>query len=286
MKNSRAFGFIIIAVVYALAIAAGVITFNMLGAYGIYRRIFIADVIATLVVYFAGAIFGNASVYDAYWSVQPIVIVTGLFIHYGNFGVAQILLALAVLFWGVRLTANWVCTFENLNKQDWRYDMFKTRFPRLYPLISLFGIHMFPTVVVYFAVLPAVIIAQTSTVNIFTFLGFVISFLAAFLQLFADMQMHSFRKNEAQKGTLIRGGLWQYSRHPNYLGEILMWWGVYVIMLSVAPTQWAFGLGALANTIMFLVVSIPMAEKRNSERIGYAQYKKETRALLPIKRKD
>ncbi|MCL2462774.1 MAG: DUF1295 domain-containing protein, partial [Defluviitaleaceae bacterium] len=77
---------------------------------------------------------------------------------------------------------------------------------------------------------------------------------------------------------------WKYARHPNYLGEIMMWWGVYIIMLSAAPGAWPLGAGALANTLMFLFASIPMADRRNrAERPGFEEYYKETNSLLPFK---
>ena len=103
------------------------------------------------------------------------------------------------------------------------------------------------------------------------------------LQTISDYQMHKFRKQKT--GKLIRVGLWKYSRHPNYLAEILMWWSIGGLCVFTLMDNYYLLAGALVNTIMFLCVSIPMAEKRNSKRIGYAQYKKETRMLLPIYKK-
>ena len=94
--------------------------------------------------------------------------------------------------------------------------------------------------------------------------------------------MHKFRKHRS--GSFIRNGLWKYSRHPNYLGEITMWWGVGLSVTAAAPSAWYLLLGALANTVLFLAVSIPMADKRQSRKEGFSEYKKQTRMLLPIKR--
>ncbi len=283
MKKNRVFSFIVIAIVYIIAIIIGIVVFNVMNS-NIYIRLLIGEIAATVVVYIVGLIFNNASVYDPYWSVQPIVIAVGLASHFDNFSIVSLLFLSAICFWGVRLTINWAVTFENLNIQDWRYDKFKNSFPRLFPLISLLGIHMFPTLVVYLAVLPAVALLEKDSFNIYILIGFCICLMATFIQLFSDKQMQEFRRNKSDKKELISIGLWKYSRHPNYLGEILMWWGVYVMMLSVAPNKWMLGIGALVNTIMFFVISIPMAEKRNSERPGYAEYKKRTRCLLPLKR--
>ena len=94
--------------------------------------------------------------------------------------------------------------------------------------------------------------------------------------------MHKFRKENI--GGFIRVGLWKYSRHPNYLGEILVWWGVAICSVILIPSKWYLITGAIANTLLFLFISIPMAEKRQSRKPGYYEYKKQTRILLPIKK--
>lgn len=284
MKQSKSWGLAIIAITYILASVLGIFVFLKLPELPVAVRVLLADIAATVLVYFVGALAGNATVYDPYWSVQPVVITAGLALFYGRMDTGIFLLLTVICFWGVRLTVNWVTTFQNLNKQDWRYDHFKHKFPRLYPLVSFLGIHMFPTVVVFLALLPAMEFARSPDFNLLTAAGFVLSLGAALMQWLADLQMHAFRKTRTNQDSLIRDGLWKYSRHPNYLSEILMWWGVFLMMLSAAPEKWFLGLGALVNTVMFLTVSIPLADRRNSQKPGFKAYKAETRSLLPIRR--
>ena len=108
--------------------------------------------------------------------------------------------------------------------------------------------------------------------------------LSVLLQGVSDYQMHKFKK--LKTGGLIRIGLWKYSRHPNYLAEIIMWWAIALLsVISMKDNYWLF-IGALINTLMFVFISIPMAEKRQAKRKeGFTQYKKETRMLLPIYKK-
>jgi len=128
---------------------------------------------------------------------------------------------------------------------------------------------------------------QESRLNTLTLLGFIVCIFATSLQLIADMQMHRFRHKNPGSSIIIRDGLWKHSRHPNYLGEILMWWGIYIIMLSTSPNMWVLGAGPLVNTLMFLYISIPMADNRNRmERAGFDEYVLETNNLLPFKIKD
>jgi steroid 5-alpha reductase family enzyme len=285
MKKSRAVGFAIIAVIYVVACAIGVALFLMLQDLHVFWRILIADVGATVFVFFAGVVLKNASVYDPYWSVAPPVIITGVTVYFGRIDPGVFLLLLAVWFWGVRLTCNWAYTFVNLGKQDWRYDHFKEKFPRIFQLVSFCGINMFPTIVVYVCLLPGIAFIQESALNAVTVAGFLVCIASAVLQLFADLQMHRFRRENKDGSRIIRTGLWKHSRHPNYLGEITMWWGVYIIVLSAAPELWWLGFGPLVNTIMFLVVSIPLADKRNRKiRADFDDYVKSTRSLLPFRK--
>jgi steroid 5-alpha reductase family enzyme len=284
MKQNRKAGFAIITAIYVIAILIGIALFQSLPGIHIFWRILAGDMAATVAVYLAGVLLKNTSVYDPYWSVAPIVILTGVMLDTGRMEIGVILLLLAVWYWGVRLTCNWAHTFKNLATQDWRYDNFKKKYPRSFQIISLLGINLFPTTVVYLCLLPGVVFVQKSACNGITLIGIFISICAATLQLVADIQMHRFRRKNAGKKLIIRDGLWKYARHPNYLGEIMMWWGVYIVMLSSSPEMWSFGLGPLVNTLMFVFVSIPMADKHNREkRPGFDEYVHETNNLLHFK---
>ena len=184
----------------------------------------------------------------------------------------------AVMLWAIRLTANWAYTFTNLEHQDWRYTMLKEKTGRLYPLVNFLGIHLFPTLVVYLCIIPAVITIQNGVeFNLLCIPFIAMSFIAPIFQGIADVQMHIFRKSGA--GGFIRTGLWKKSRHPNYVCEILMWWGIDLACFFVMSYNWIFLIGALVNTLMFLFISIPMADKHQSRKPGFEEYKKSTRML-------
>lgn len=281
IKNSRCASFAVIFVIYCAASAVGILVFRAL-SFSFALNLLIADVVSTVFTFVFSLIFKNASVYDPYWSVQPIVILVYASVIHGLTPLTSLLLA-AVCFWGVRLTANWAYTFRGLTHQDWRYTMLCEKTGRLYPFVNFAGIHMFPTLVVYLCTLPAVFAFEYGAkCGVFGVIFVCVSFGAAVLQGVSDVQMHAFRKKA--RGGFIRTGLWKYSRHPNYLGEILMWWGIGLAVVSVMPQRWYLLGGALLNTVMFLVISIPMADKRQSAKNGFAEYKKATRMLLPLKK--
>lgn len=142
---------------------------------------------------------------------------------------------------------------------------------------------MVPTFVVYGCIVPAVYAIKNGlTVNGGSVFFLCVSFGAVLMQGIADIQKHKFRKN--RNSAFIQTGLWKYSRHPNYLGEILMWWGVALSVICAEPSARYLVAGAFANTVLFFAVSIPMADGRQSRKAGFVEYKRETRVLLPVKR--
>lgn len=278
--------FLIVIGVYILAAAAGILSFVFLRQHinNIILLTFIADVIATLVVWLFGLAFKNSSMYDPYWSVQPIVIlVAWLILRNQALNIVDVLMLACIGFWGIRLTYNWAKGFMGLAQtQDWRYVMLKEKNPKLFFIINLFGINIMPTVLVYLGVVPFYfVIFGEPSFNIFTSLGMIIMVAATCIQLIADKQMRDFRNDPANAGQVMDKGLWAYSRHPNYLGEILLWWGAYVFSFSntAAPIYWIAG--AVLITLLFIFISIPMIEKKlERTRPQYAEYKKRVSMLL------
>ena len=274
--------FIAVTLVYIIAAMIGIVAYQAIDEmFDWWISLLIADVAATVVTFIFSLIFKNASVYDPYWSVQPPVILAAFAVGRST-NMLGTLLLVAVFFWGIRLTANWAYTFGNLTHRDWRYTMLKEKTKGFYPIINFIGIHMVPTLVVYGCILPAVYAIREGTeINIVSVIFICLAIASATLQGIADIQMHKFRKNRT--GSFIRCGLWKHSRHPNYLGEICMWWNIALSVVCADTSAWYLVAGATANTILFFAVSIPMADKRQSHKEGFAEYKSETRMLLPIK---
>lgn len=282
IKQNRVLSFVIVTLVYILSAIVGITVYRAL-SFKWWLSLLIADAVATVSTFIFSVIFGNASVYDPYWSVQPAVILIAFALDEGINPYGMLILAV-VLVWAVRLTVNWAYTFGGLTHQDWRYTMLKEKTKAFYPIINFVGIHMVPTLVVYGCVLPATYaIVNGLSFNLGSILFLLLSLCAVTMQGIADVQMHKYRKNK--KEPFICVGLWKYSRHPNYLGEILMWWGVALSVWCADTSAFYLLSGALANTVLFFSVSIPLADKRQSRKDGFEEYKRRTRMLLPIKKK-
>lgn len=276
----RVKGYTAILFIYGAAFLVGYFTYLVLPEWSMIAKVLIADIAATLTIYLFSVLFNNASIYDPYWSVAPMVILP-LFIERFDL---QSLLIIGVLFlWGLRLTLNWAITFRDLNHEDWRYRHFKRKFPRLWPLVNLFGIHLMPTIVVYVALFPAILYVRLDeTINLLTLIGVFMAVGATLIQWASDRTLHAFKKKASNKA-VCNEGLWKYSRHPNYFGEILMWSGLFVMLLSIAPEFYLSIFGPLLMVTLFTTVSIPLMEKRQLEnKPHYRQYVETTHALIPF----
>ena len=263
--------------VYIIAFVGGY--FSTFWINNLYLMILMWDVVATVITFIFSLIFRNSSVYDPYWSVAPMVFSFYLFFRIGNFTLANTLFLACINIWGARLTINWITTFHDFTYQDWRYVMYKeNNGPLLYFIINFFGIHMFPTLLVYAGMMPMIPLFMAEN-NLLIIIGCLIILIGVSLEFFADQQMHQFLRTTKEKVT-CRNGLWRYSRHPNYLGEITIWVGVYVSMIAVNQDRWYF-LGFILMILLFEFISIPMMEKRQIQRRSdYIDYIKTTSRLL------
>lgn len=268
---------------YVVALGAGAaVLWAPTGLEG-YWALLAADLVATLVIFGFSIGFRNASFYDAYWSVIPPFLALWWLLAADSVGVRQVLVLALVCAWATRLTANWARGWTGLDHEDWRYGMLREQSGAAYPLVNLFGIHVFPTIQVFLACLPLgpALVWGTRPLGVLDVLAALVGFGAVTLNHFADEQLRAFR-HAAKPGQVLDTGLWAWSRHPNYLGEMGFWWGLYLFALAADPTAWWSGIGALAISAMFIGISIPMIEKRMVEkRPAYAAVLERIPMIIP-----
>lgn len=277
----------LITAIYVLAGVAGVLLFRLLlssSHCSPLTALFLADVLATVVVWAFGLLYENVSVYDPYWSVFPPVAFLLWAFYTGTWSMPVILLLIASWYWGWRLTRNWAITFKGIAHEDWRYSKYRSQHPLVFHLINLFGLNMMPTLVVFAAMLPGLMLFSEQPLAVshwplaICIIGFLVCVSAATIQLIADKQIHDFRA--ANPGKYCNVGLWKHGRHPNYFGEISFWWGVWIMYAAFNGID-CFICGPIAMSALFLGISIPLMEKRQLQnKPGYAEYRKQTRILI------
>jgi steroid 5-alpha reductase family enzyme len=283
MLKHKLLSLLIITLVYVLSFGAGGISLYILkDVLPPLLNMFIADSIATIVVYIFNLIFRNASVYDPYWSVQPPLILAGFYFVYRiPFYTSHLLIVIPLILWAIRLTVNWAIGFDNLSWQDWRYRDIKQQYPRYEKLIVFFGIMYMPTCLVFLGVIPLwYILTSPAGSFLLSGLGGIIIVAGTLLELFADREMKRYKADPA-RSPCISSGIWKYSRHPNYMGEILVWIGIFIAGLqNFHPLSLP---GVLLIITLFITISIPMMEKHLLARTpAYRDYQRNVSMLLPL----
>jgi steroid 5-alpha reductase family enzyme len=271
--------------IYFIAIALGIITYLWFEIDNAILRMLVADLVATMIVWFHGIIRHNSSVYDPYWSVIPPLIVLGWVIEYqADFNLPLAFLFFAILLWSIRLTANWAKGWTDFSDQDWRYVMIRKQAPRLWFISNFFGINLMPTLIVFIQLAGSHrFIQNAQELNVWVVLGFLISLFAIAIEFISDHQMAEFRIKNKGKHQCIDEGLWHYSRHPNYFGEVSMWWGVWLMYFGVQQVIDYTVIAPILMTCLFLFISIPMMEKKIlASRPAYRKYQKSVSILVPF----
>lgn len=275
--------------VYILVMAFGILVFLLIPQLSLIIRLLVADISMTLLTWVISLIFKNASVYDPYWSVIPPAIILGVIIFLNKPFILSILLMFSgLLVWSIRLTYNWATRWTDFSEIDWRYQKMKEKSPKLYFLTNLLGIQMFPTLIVFIQLIAATyFISASPSMNIFIWIGFFMMVGAATIQFFADQQMKEFKEHNKGQKKCIEEGLWKYSRHPNYFGEITVWWGLYVMYFGSTMKFDIYLFAPILMTALFLFISIPWMEKKILEtRPEYKGYQKRVSMLIPFFHKE
>lgn len=258
--------FLIVVVTYLLAGAAAFVTGIVFSAQHPLVIVGLADLVATMVVFIVSMITKNSSMYDPYWSVAPVPIALFWLAQPGSNGFANprhVLIFGLICVWALRLTINWIMQWRGLNHEDWRYRDIREQTGVWYWPVSFLGIHLMPTILVFLGCLalwPA--LSDTgSTLSWLDIVSALVTLGAVAIEGLADLQMRRFRRTPEAASQATPPGLWSLSRHPNYFGEVLFWWGLYLFVPLAYPAFWWALIGPLAMLALFLGISIPLMER-------------------------
>jgi len=279
--------YIWVLIAYVCALISAIISFQLFKDQPVLIQLLISDVVATVVIFIFSVVFKNSSFYDPYWSLAPIALALAfLLISTEAVFNRQILVCLFTFLWGVRLTWNWLYGWQGLNHQDWRYVRLKETTGIFYWLVSFLGIHLFPTLIVFLgclAMYPALSMGN-QPINWIDALAGLVSGAAIWIETQADIELHRFRAHRDNKAEFLTSGVWRWCRHPNYLGEVGFWIGLFLFGYAAQGNTGSYiASGPVAMILLFVFISIPMIDKKLlEEKPGYQSYKERTYALLPF----
>ena len=238
-------------------------------------------IFATLIIFMFSNIHKNSSIYDPFWHVAPIPIVFYT-ADQSTLPVMELYLVLsAFLFWSLRLTYNWYLNWTNLDHEDFRYIDLKNNNRFLAFINDLFGIHLIPTLIVNASLYPIYIALTSDSLSNLVYVGFILIIAAVTVQYISDDQMRKFRKDNNNFGKTMKYGLWKYSRHPNYFGEVCFWFGIYLFALASGATSILLLACPMLMLALFVYISCPMMDNRSlKKRSDYREYMKKTPQLF------
>jgi len=285
---------------YGTAIFTGLLSYRIFAHYQVFEDSILTGMavssVATLVIWIFSIIHNNSSIYDPYWVVAPPFLAI-LLKALGEDGLTgawnsrQVIIILCLCLWAGRyhIFYKWTGWRTGLIHEDWRYEMMR-KSPIPYWLNSLIGMHLSPTFLVYLAFAPAALVISKNTlsqasVSVWDILGLAGALLAVTIQLFADEQLRKFRlSDEYKNGKSCRTGLWKYSRHPNYFGEVLFW--ISMICFSTAAgiireSPFLVLFGPILMAIFFRFSAYLMDLRSLKFRHDYQQLMNEVSPMFP-----
>ncbi len=220
---------------------------------------------------------------DVAWGLGFVLLTWTYFFLNENFTTRGILVTILVSIWGLRLA--WHIHSRNKGKkEDYRYLAWRQQWGKWFYLRSYFQVYLLQGFFLLLIISPILFINKYSntSLGLLDAFGIVVWLIGFYFEAVGDAQLARFIKNPTNKGKLMQQGLWAYTRHPNYFGEVTQWWGLWLIALSVNFGAMSI-IGPITITFLILKVSgIPLLEKKMSENPDFAQYKKRVSVFLPL----
>ena len=183
--------------------------------------------------------------------------------------------------WAVRLAAH---IFARHDGEDHRYAAMRHKFGARWWWWSLVQVFLLQAILMWFIAAPlvAVMLSSRAPMGVLDYLGVGIAAAGFLFEALADVQLARFRLDPRNKGKVMDRGLWRWSRHPNYFGESVMWWGFFLLGFSAAGAWWLI-LSPVVVTLLLLQVSgvTLMEDKIEDRRPAYADYKRRVSAFVP-----
>lgn len=187
-----------------------------------------------------------------------------------------------VSMWGIRLA--WHIYTRNKKKpEDSRYQAWRSQWKQVY-VRSYLQVFFLQGALLYVIALPILVLHASGEggIGFLSILGGIIWIVGFVFETVSDAQLAAFVADKSNKGKLLQSGLWRYSRHPNYFGEVAQWWGLWCIVLSSTGALWTI-IGPLTITWLILFVSgVPLLEKKYQHRADFNAYKARTSIFFPL----
>lgn len=223
---------------------------------------------------------------DTAWGLGFIIVILTSILFFQRYETRQLITLLLVTLWGLRL-ATYIFIRNKGKKEDYRYQEMKDNWGKDFLKNTYLKIFMLQVFLMLLVSSALTVIGSTkgSSINLLDILGIFIWVIGLFFETVGDWQLNQFVKDKSNKGKIMKSGLWKYTRHPNYFGEVTLWWGIFILSLS-HPYKLLSLVGPVTITILITKVSgIPLLEKKYESNVEFQEYAKKTSVFFPKKPK-
>lgn len=220
---------------------------------------------------------------DIAWGIGFVVVAWISFFVIQTYELSALIVNILVSIWGIRLAFH-IYKRNRYKQEDYRYVAWRNQWGKWFFIRSYVQVFLLQGGLLYVIALPIIFINRNATgaFSFFSVIGLILWGIGFYFESVGDSQLATFISHPENKGKIMQSGLWRLSRHPNYFGEVLQWWGVYTFSLS-HPNSWGLIIGPLTITLLILFVSgVPLLEKKYAGRADFEEYKKKTSIFIPF----
>lgn len=287
--SERTKGLLISILIYLIGVLIGVGCGYLFRGIPIFANFVLSDIIATIYIWTMSTILKSSILYRPYWSLQTFCMYVAILIFYDSFSFSTFVLAILITLWSLNHTLYHLSHFQGLDSKEEKSELFKEKTGAFYPIVNLFLLQLLPTLLIYLASLPiynyAFNNASSNVYNPFDLIGEAIMLIGITIE---SLSLYQSIKSEKNEGTFCETGLWKYSRHPEYLGEIIFFFGMFLVyMLDVMDIKFIYWIASPISVLLYLVIIALIEESQLKKRIPeYESYQKKTSFLLLLPSKN
>jgi steroid 5-alpha reductase family enzyme len=239
---------------------------------------------AVLAVWLVSLVLRNASIADIFWGPGFVLIAATAFAAGEGGDPARRALVLALTAaWGLRL-GGYLLWRNSGHGEDPRYQAMRRHYGSRFPLVSLATVFLFQGALMWFVSLPVqVAMVSPAPVGALDAIGTLLFAIGLGFESVGDLQLARFKADPANAGRVMDRGLWRYTRHPNYFGDSLAWWGLFAIALATPAGVFTVLSPVLMTFLLLRVSGIALLERSiGKRRPDYADYQARTSAFVPL----
>lgn len=233
-------------------------------------------------IFLLALILKDNSIVDIFWGIGFILLTIFSLWKSDSFDAKKIIVGMMILIWGLRLSIH-IFLRNKGRGEDFRYANWRRTWKN-FVLRSFLQVFMLQGFFMLVIVWPVLHINHGSSVelgmiDIFGILIFLTGFI---FEVVGDFQMKAFKKGPANSGKIITSGLWKYTRHPNYFGEALLWWGIWLMAVPVIDGIYTILSPLVITWLLRYISGVPMLEKKYEGRADWEEYKARTPVFVPF----